>query len=104
MRFFRPEIGNWFQDKETGDFFEIVALDELNNTIEIQFLDGSISEVDWEAWRHMPMEEAAPPEDANAGYEIASEERINDSDGLVPAPLNPLTMIEGENFQGTDEY
>jgi hypothetical protein len=43
---FQPRIGDWYQNI-TGDNFEIVALDEDETTMEIQYYDGAIEEIDF---------------------------------------------------------
>ncbi|MFO1422853.1 MAG: DUF6763 family protein [Candidatus Competibacteraceae bacterium] len=37
-----PIIGNWYRNQETGNDFEVVALDEDAQTIEIQYFDGEL--------------------------------------------------------------
>ena len=43
-----PEVNKWFKDNENGQLFEVVALDESDETIEIQFFDGSLEELDYD--------------------------------------------------------
>lgn len=99
------EIGSWFEDIESGQLFEVVALDELHNTIEIQYLDGSLDGLDGETWGQMALVPAAAPEDANAAYELGSEEESPDN-GPAPGSGNPLDRLEqfdSGSFTGTDE-
>jgi hypothetical protein len=101
----RAEIGSWFEEVESGQIFEIVALDELQRTIEVQYLDGSLGEFDSEQWRHLPLVPAAPPEDANAAYEPSGDEPLIGNDAANPSDGNsPLDQLEGDSFIGTDEF
>ena len=45
-----PTIGKWFK-RPDGTLFEVVAVDEDDETIEIQLFDGTIDEVDIDTWR-----------------------------------------------------
>ena len=57
-----PVIGHWFR-RPSGMLFEVVAIDEQDSTIEIQQFDGTIDEVDLEAWPELLLVEVRAPED-----------------------------------------
>jgi hypothetical protein len=59
----QPIVGNWYSHRDKGALFQIVALDEIAGTIEIQEFDGGLDEVDLEEWRTLLVETAAQPED-----------------------------------------
>jgi hypothetical protein len=79
-----PIIGNWYRDQETGNDFEVVAIDEDAQTIEIQYFDGEVEELDLDAWYELPIEAIEAPEDWSGpfdelesddlGYEGSEEE------------------------------
>ena len=46
----QPGIGDWYRQKEGGDLFEVVAFDDDDGTIEIQYFDGTVEEMDVEDW------------------------------------------------------
>ena len=73
MAYTLPSIGDWFQ-KAGGDLFEVVAIDESDGTIEIQYFDGTVEEVDVEAWFEMESFPAVAPEDYSGSLDIASED------------------------------
>ncbi|MFI2810087.1 DUF6763 family protein [Microbulbifer sp. YPW16] len=99
-----PDIGNWFEMLESGQLFEVVALDDLHRTIEIQYLDGTLDELDMEQWQVLPLAPAPPPEDANIAYGMTAREHSpSSSDPGIPEEQNPLDYLEGESFSGTDE-
>lgn len=87
-----PIIGNWYRNQETGNDFEVVAIDEDAQTIEIQYFDGELEELDLDAWYELPLEAIEAPEDWSGpfdamepddlGYEEESEE-ISDQDDLL---------------------
>jgi DNA/RNA endonuclease YhcR with UshA esterase domain len=55
-----PRIGDWYKNVH-GDTFEIVAIDRDDGTLEIQYFDGTIEELELESWQELPVEPAEPP-------------------------------------------
>lgn len=103
-----PEIGSWFENFDTGDLFEVVAVDYQAHSIEIQYLDGTVGEIEFDSWPKLPVIGAAPPEDANAGYGSLAEEMQDAEDGGYRSPVlspaqNTIDKLEGDSFAGTDE-
>jgi hypothetical protein len=68
-----PRVGHWYKDA-TGDLFEVVAYDEEEGTIEIQHFDGTVEELDADAWQEQPIEMAEPPEDWSGSLDIERED------------------------------
>ena len=64
-----PIIGNWYRNQETGNDFEVVALDEDAQTIEIQYFDGEVEELDLDAWYDLAIESIEAPEDWSGPYD-----------------------------------
>jgi hypothetical protein len=58
-----PIVGNWYQHVEKGLDFEVVAVDEENASVEIQYVDGSLDEISLDDWYEIDLEPAEPPED-----------------------------------------
>ena len=50
-----PAVNNWYRDLDSNKVFEIVALDEDDGTIEIQFFEGEIEEIDIDNWYEMTL-------------------------------------------------
>ena len=46
----KPDIGNWYRRTGGGELFEVVAVDEDDGTLEIQYFDGTVEEMDIEDW------------------------------------------------------
>ena len=72
----QPNIGNWYK-VTGGETFEVVALDEDDGTIEIQYFDGTVEEMDvedWESqWEDGALENAEPPEDWTGSVDVEQE-------------------------------
>ena len=64
-----PIIGNWYRNQETGNDFEVVALDEDAQTIEIQYFDGEVEELDLDAWYELAIEAIEAPEDWSGPFD-----------------------------------
>ncbi len=86
-----PIIGNWYRH-ENGELFEVVALDEDDATVEIQYFDGTVEELDQDAWEQLEIEAAEPPEDWSGSVDVDEEE------------LEQLADRPNENFDDPLEY
>ncbi|MAZ89765.1 MAG: hypothetical protein CL693_19185 [Cellvibrionaceae bacterium] len=99
-------IGNWYQDVVENLYFEVVAHDSAEGSIEIQYLDGEVSEIDQDSWNEMILNSAPPPEDASAAFEMSMPDNNWDND--LAAHYNPcsdpLNSIEPDLFQGSEEF
>lgn len=77
-----PIIGNWYRNQETGNDFEVVALDEDAQTIEIQYFDGELEELDLDAWYELAIESIEEPEDWSGPFdELESDDLGYEEDG-----------------------
>ncbi len=81
----QPSIGEWYR-RSGGDSFEVVAVDDDDGTIEIQYFDGTVEEMDvedWVAqWEDGTLEAAEAPEDWSGSVDVESvdkEDRSSDS-------------------------
>ncbi|MFO1425870.1 MAG: DUF6763 family protein [Steroidobacteraceae bacterium] len=75
-----PAIGNWYRFTG-GEVFEIVALDEDDGTIELQYFDGTVEEMDLEDWQSRAeigeIQVAAAPEDWSGSVDMDPDEDMN---------------------------
>jgi hypothetical protein len=85
-----PIIGNWYRNEETGNDFEVVAVDEDAQTVEIQYFDGELEELDLDAWYELPLEAIETPEDWSGPFDELDEddlgydeEELSDEDDLL---------------------
>ena len=90
----QPRIGDWYQ-ASNGDRFEIVAIDEDESTVEIQYFDGAVEEVDFESWSLMEMGAIEAPEDWSGSLDIQREDYGVDLELTMPNDhINPLDDFE----------
>lgn len=85
----RPIVGEWYQ-AVTGECFEVVAYDVADETIEIQYYDGAVEEIDMDTWLELPMGPAEPPEDWTGSMDVMRED--------FPVDLDAPGMHDGYDF------
>jgi hypothetical protein len=100
----QPNIGGWYRQKEGGALFEVVACDDDDGTIEIQYFDGTVEEMDvedWEGqWDDGALESAEPPEDWSGSVDVESDDeglRGTDAESdrdLRASPLDGIDLFE----------
>ena len=84
----QPGIGEWYR-LSGGELFEVVAFDDDDGTIEIQYFDGTVEEMDvddWNSqWEDGALEAAEAPEDWSGSVDVESVDREGrGSDGSGP--------------------
>ena len=89
-----PKIGQWFR-RPNGTLLEVVAVDEADDTVEIQFFDGTIDEVELDAWRDQMLVEVSPPEDWSGSVDMDPEDYKGTSANEIPPGFqDPLQFLE----------
>jgi hypothetical protein len=77
MNVIRPIVGQWYRGG-TNELFEVVAIDDQDQTIEIQYFDGSVTEMDFDSWNEQLLDElidaADPPEDWSGAVDVEAED------------------------------
>ena len=58
-----PIEGNWYHNLDKERDFMVVNVSETEGTVDIQYFDGDIDELEMEEWEEMDLEEIEPPED-----------------------------------------
>jgi hypothetical protein len=93
-----PEVGDWYR-YTGGDLFEVVAVDEDDETIEVQHFDGTIEEIDfdsWESqWQDREFEAAEAPEDWSGSVDMEPENNGEEDEGAPDRQsAGPLGFFE----------
>ncbi len=99
----QPSVGSWYR-LDGSELFEVVAFDAEDGTIEIQYFDGTVEEMDVEDWEahcdERAIEAADPPEDWSGSVDVEPEEEGARSDprdderDLRASPLDGLDIFE----------
>lgn len=99
-----PGIGDWYRLKG-GAPFEIVALDDDDGTIEVQYIDGTLEELDREDWKSWcdehTLEATDPSEDWSDSADVEADEGRtpsdhynNDDNDLRAGALDGIDMFD----------
>ena len=99
----QPRIGDWYRSSG-GDLFEVVAIDDSDATVDIQFFDGTVGEIDredWDAqWDDGLIEAAEPPEDWSGSVDVEADE---DQTQGGESPGDDVTL-RANNLEGLDLF
>ena len=89
-----PTIGRWYR-RTNGQLFEVVAVDDDDQTIELQFFDGTIDEIELDAWPELFLTEAAAPEDWSGSVDMDPEDYVGGNESDVPSGYHdPLDFLD----------
>ena len=89
-----PAIGRWYR-RTNGQLFEVVAYDDDDATIELQFFDGTIDEIDRETWSKLLIERVAAPEDWSGSVDMDPEDYVGRNNDEMPAGYHdPLAFLD----------
>jgi hypothetical protein len=79
-RDYEPQAGQWYEDLETEETFQVLAVDPDEELIRIQWPDREIQEIDLDQWNEMDLELALPPEGWVDDVEEDDEDEEDDLD------------------------
>lgn len=82
-----PVIGKWYE-RPGGEAFEVVALDREDRTIEIQYFDGTVEELDLDEWREGEIRATEAPEDWTGSVDVDNEDTENEYEREPGASAN----------------
>lgn len=98
----KAAIGEWYR-ATGGDSFEVVAIDDDDGTIEIQYFDGTVEEMDVEdwvsQWEDGALEAAEPPEDWSGSVDVDP-----DQDGPRGDSGNDERDLRASGLEGIDLF
>jgi len=100
--FIEPVVGDWYRSH--GQLFEVVAIDDDDDIIEVQHADGDLEEIDMDDWntrcRAASLATAEPPEDP--GLSIDREDA--GEFGTVPAAMDEIRGLRAEASSDLDLF
>ena len=77
MNVVKPIVGQWYRGA-TNELFEVVAIDDEDETIEVQYFDGTVTEIEFDCWNEQLLDElidaADAPEDWSGAVDVESED------------------------------
>ena len=89
-----PAIGTWFR-KPNGTLLEVVAVDEEDSTIEIQWFDGTLDEIDLDAWSEQLLVEVPAPDDWSGSVDMDPDDYVDPKSENMPRGFHdPLSFLD----------
>ena len=77
MSLVQPIVGQWYRGG-TNELFEVVAIDDQDQTIEIQYFDGTVAEMEFDSWKENLLDNlidiADAPEDWSGAVDVEAED------------------------------
>ena len=97
MALLTPTIGTWYR-RPNGSLFEVVAVDSNDATVEVQFFDGTIDEIEFDVWTDLLIEAVGAPEDWSGSVDMDPEDYLGPDGSELPTgfhdPLEFLDSVE----------
>jgi len=75
-RDYEPVVGQWYENLEENEVFQVLSVDPDEELIEIQYENGDMEEIDLDAWQEMDLDQVEEPE----GWSGADDEEEEDDD------------------------
>ncbi len=79
-REYAPVTGKWYENKEEDETFRVLSVDEDNELVEIEYLDGETEELDLDTWHELDLEPTVEPEGWSDDADEDDEEEDDDFD------------------------
>lgn len=97
-----PVVGEWYESH--GQRFEVVALDDAEQVIEIQHADGDLEEIEVDDWlarsRAGSLRAAEQPEDS----QLATDSEEGDEPAFIPAAMEELQGLHASPLEDLDIF
>ena len=90
-----PAVGNWYQSPDQQKF-EVVAMDEDEGVVEIQYFGGELDEVEFDVWSQMDVEGISPPEDWSGAYDELERDDLGFTDQNLRPEANTFSLEDLE--------
>lgn len=86
-------MGHWYR-RLNGNLFEVVAVDEERDTVELQHFDGTIEGIEIDIWQDIDLEPAQAPEDWSGSVDIDLEDLPEPESPHSTGWQNPLGFLD----------
>jgi hypothetical protein len=90
-----PAVGNWYQSRDRSKF-EVITVDEDEGSIEIQYFDGELDEMDFDGWASLGPTSIAQPEDWSAPFGDMERDDLGYTDTNVPPEARTFSVEDFE--------
>lgn len=84
--------GQWYLDRQSGDIFQVVGVDEDDCSIEIQYADGSVEETSRDDWATLELDNCEQPEDWVGPFDDLESDDVGMPENTAEAHSAELPM------------
>lgn len=75
-----PVPGKWYENREEEETFRVLSVDEDDELVEIEYMDGEIEELDLDTWHELDLEPTEQPEGWSDDADSDEDEEDEDED------------------------
>jgi hypothetical protein len=79
-RDYDPVQGQWYEDLEENEIFQVISVDPDEEVVEIIYENGDTEEIDLDAWHELDLEHAEEPEGWSNDDDDEDEDEDDDED------------------------
>lgn len=79
-RDYDPVQGQWYEDLEENEIFQVVSVDPDEEVVEIIYENGDTEEIDLDTWHELDLEKADEPEGWSSDDDDDDDEDDDDLD------------------------
>ena len=95
-----PIIDQWYAHLDKGQRFFVIAINEEENTVDIQHFNGELQELSMNEWRDLQIELSVEPENWSGALDIAEQDDL----GTGVTDTRPDDWTEpGEDYRRPDK-
>jgi segregation and condensation protein B len=98
-RDYEPQAGQWYEDLETEEAFQVLSVDPDEEIIRIQWPDREVQEMDLDQWNEMDLELSTAPE----GWADDEDEELDEDDEDEEVDLEDEDEDDDEDDWDEDE-
>lgn len=88
-----PLVEKWYRDLIEDHIFKVIAVDLDDETIEIQYFEGEIEELDLDTWKSLMLVPVPAPEDWSGPF----DDLVTDDMGDTDTPMHPQNWSDPLN-------
>ena len=103
-REYEPVAGKWYRDLEEDESFQVLSVDEDEELVEVQHLDGDIEEIDLDTWAEMDLEPTEEPEGWSGSGDEDEDEEFDEDDEDWDEDDDDWDDDEEEDDDADDDY
>jgi hypothetical protein len=99
-RDYEPKAGQWYEDLDTEEAFQVLSVDPDEEIIRIQWPDREVQEIDLDQWNEMDLELASAPE----GWVDDVEEESDEEDEEEEVDLDDDEDDDWDDDEDDDDW